>query len=652
MIRLDLYADTTGLALLMDGDATVIAAQPMLAWRPVGSADWQRERPAGIVVSAVSDRISWSCRLGPCRLELLAWRLGASDWEMSARLTQTSDEPIEVARVYALDGTLIGGRRDMVALGEVGALGQNRFHRVEALAAFRPRIEGFWGGMGVTWPRLHNPLHEETDWATAGDVVALVPDAGACELLFGFTAPASAFGEIGQRTRQVAQGFFACWLLNGVSMAPGAVRELDHLLIHAGDRTLGLERWARACADCLGSRVAHPLAGWCSWYLHWHNVTAEHVLAAADGFAGWPVPRGGRTFQIDDGFQVMPGEWGPNERCCAVWSELPKRIAASGAIRGLWLAPTTIFHRHPVVTEHPEWLQRLPDERPAVSFSNWGWCDGPGVHAQTYFLDPDHPGARAFMAAIIREDIAAGWRYLKLDFTCALSTVRVAHDRSRTAMETMRRRYELFREAAGQDTIICACIGTMGRYACGLADTARLGADIGGEWEVIHRNLPQFLDRICTNGVRWNGDPDVFNMRAQDSRLNREESWLLTGTIDLLGGVYLTSDHPRQCDAERTAMVQRFWEPQMPVRQRVVWGADGFPRAFAVTHADGSTLVGLYNGGDSMAEVSVSLTELALPTYRDGDVSAWPGESVRLVAGHLTCRQPRHSLRIAPIHGD
>jgi hypothetical protein len=652
MVRLDLHADpATGLALHLDGVAAVIAARPMLAWRPVGAAEWRRERPEVSVVSALSDRISWSCRLGPCRLELQAWRLDASDWELSARLSQTSTEPIELARVHALEGALAGSGRDMVALGEVGAVGQCRYRRDEAVAAFRPRIEGFWGGMGVHWPRLHDPVHEESDWATSGDVAALVPDAGGCELLFGFTAPATAFGEIGLRTRQAAQGVFVGWLLDGIIMAPGALRELDHLLIHAGDRTVGLERWARACADVLGSRVAPPLAGWCSWYQHWSGVTAEQVLAATDGFAAWPVPRGGRTIQIDDGFQVMPGDWGPNERFRAQWSGLPARIAASGSVPGLWLAPTAIFHRHPVVTEHPDWLQRLPDGQPAVSFSNWGYCDGPGANAPTYFLDPDHPGARAFMAGIIRDAVAAGWRYLKLDFTYALSTARLAHDRSRTAMETMRGLYELFREAAGQDAIICACIGTMGRYATGLVDTARLGGDIGGEWEVIHRNLPQCLDRICTNGVWWNGDPDVFYMRAQDSRLDREESWLLTGTIGLLGGVYLTSDHPGQWDAERTARVRRFWEPQVPVRQCVVSGADGFPSAFAVTHADGSTLVGLYNGGDAEAEVSVSLAELALPIARDGEVSAWPGEGVRLVAGRLCSRQPRHSLRIAHLPG-
>jgi acetyl esterase len=97
----------------------------------------------------------------------------------------------------------------------------------------------------------------------------------------------------------------------------------------------------------------------------------------------------------------------------------------------------------------------LPDGQPAVSFSNWGWCDDEGYRwgdtlSPTYYLDPDHPGAQAFMAEIVRDAVRAGWRYLKLDFTYGLSTARQAVNRSRTSMETLREMYRLFREAAGQ----------------------------------------------------------------------------------------------------------------------------------------------------------------------------------------------------------
>ena len=199
------------------------------------------------------------------------------------------------------------------------------------------------------------------------------------------------------------------------------------------------------------------------------------------------------------------------------------------------------------------------------------------------------------------------------------------------------------------DTILCACIGEMGRYALGHADTARLGGDIGGDWATLGRNLMEFLPRLCTNGLWWNGDPDVFYMRSTNSGLSPEESWVLTGTIGLIGGVFLTSDFASQWEGEAARRVRYFWNsagPHRPADQQGVYAA-GVVEALRVTDADGSHRVGLYNWADEARTVSVPLAALRLrgPVRVLGSFPETP--PVRIIDGTFVCEnQPPHSVRV------
>jgi hypothetical protein len=217
-------------------------------------------------------------------------------------------------------------------------------------------------------------------------------------------------------------------------------------------------------------------------------------------------------------------------------------------------------------------------------------------------------------------------------------------------METLREMYRLFREAAGPDTILCACIGEMGRYALGYADTARLGGDIGGDWSTLGRNLMEFLPRLCTNGLWWNGDPDVFYMRSANSGLSPEESWVLTGTIGLIGGVFLTSDFAGQWDEEAARRVGHFWNPIGPHRpesQQGLYTAAGVVEALRVTDDDGTHRIALYNWADEAQTVRVPLASLGL-SEPVRVLGSFPETSpVRVREGMLVCEnQPAHSMRI------
>ena len=92
--------------------------------------------------------------------------------------------------------------------------------------------------------------------------------------------------------------------------------------------------------------------------------------------------------------------------------------------------------------------------------------------------------------------------------------------------------------------LISACIGEPGRYALGLVDVARLGGDTGADWSSVRGNMRRLLTLGSTNGSWWQGDADVFYMRTTDTKLTQEESYLLTGTIGLFGGVFLRPTFP------------------------------------------------------------------------------------------------------------
>jgi hypothetical protein len=248
-------------------------------------------------------------------------------------------------------------------------------------------------------------------------VDVLTPAWDAPGLCLGFTSPISAFGEIGIRTRGDSMACFAGLVLDGVRLDPGESRALDALALSSGDWQASLHAWARSCAEAAGVRsVPPPPVGYCSWYQFGAAIESEHIRRALRELAAWPVPPGGRLVQIDDGFQVMPGDWGPNARFARDWDALPAAIASTGSVPGLWLAPHAVFHRHPLCAEHPDWLQRLPSGEPAVNFSNWGWCARGDLKwgdtsEPTYFLDPDHTGAQQFMHDVVSRAVHYGWRY-------------------------------------------------------------------------------------------------------------------------------------------------------------------------------------------------------------------------------------------------
>jgi len=652
--------DAEGLTIDVADSPLLRGGQFYVAWRYPGAETWTQELQPYPEQDMTGGAAEFVFEVGPLQANIQLLRNARNHFTFEGQLKNVGEKPIELARLHYFHGDFADLSYRLLMPNESRAASPG-----ETASPVKEQLEEGWRKHLVEWRRLADPLHIEPNWITSTDVSVVQRNTDSDGLLLGFTGPGTAFGEIGLGgNRPGVTTLYAGALLDNIVLEPGNDRALDRFILVYGDWQDGLKFWARQCASEFNvAQVSPPLTGYCSWYQVFAAVTPEHILTAAHDFSSWPSPPGGKTIQIDDGFQVMPGDWGPNERFKEVWDALPADIAATGAIPGLWLAPHAIYYKHPIVTEHPEWLQRLPDGSHAVSFSNWGWCEPPVPEGEppasrpTYYLDPDHPGAREFMRDIVADAVAQGWTYLKIDFTYAVSTARVAWDRSKTYMESLRGMYQLFREAAGPDVKICACIGTMGRYALGLVDTARLGGDTTSNWDSVRVNLPGLFQRYCTNAIWWQGDPDVFHMR-ENPNLTTEETWLHTGTLGLLGGVFLTSDNPSQWSEEAKRRVALFFNdtgPRPPADWRVAYGEDGLPNALWVSYEAGTVpqhQIGLYNWGDSPQTVRVPLASLRLTSADVQNIAQTlpEGPAVEIEADYLLCRdQPPHSLRIAVV---
>ncbi len=652
------------LSLFPSNGGFPLAGRPYAAWRRVGDPTFT-ESLATAISCRHDDGRCWtgSCDLGPLRL-FCTLRLDASGARLSGHIQNTEQETVEIARVHCLHGTVGEPDVGLLCLG-----GPDRAQLVKPGArvpSFSERTEAGYAKAGVVRKNLTEPIHATPNWSVSEDSAVLTEAWDKPGWFIGAIGPGTAFGEIGVKTDEEALRFFAGVFLEGIRLQPGQTRPLERLRLRFGDWQEGIRGWARDCASEMGARpLLHPPVGYCSWYQCHADVTENDILAAAEQISQEPLPPGGILVQLDDGFQKMPGDWRPNERFKNHWQELPDVIAAGGSVPGLWLAPALMHETHPTVQEHPDWVQRTPDGTPATSWANWGWVTDPerklskDQASRTYFLDVDHPDVQAFMRNIIADAIRQGWKYLKLDFTNRIASGRVK-TANRTSFESYRELYRLFREAAGAGVTINACIGCPGRFALGFADAARLGGDIGANWATVQKNLRPLLLSVHTNGVWWAVDPDVWFMRGENCGLTRNERFLLTGTIGMMGGLFLTSDFPEQWDDEVREDLHPFWSesrPQPPRRHEVIFNADGTIRAYVVERSKTEAWIGLYNWKDEADDIELPLEKLDCEnrSFSDAEVTRCIARSaddgaVSLENGCLHSRaQPAHSLRIAAL---
>lgn len=643
-----------------------------LVWRYAGETAWRDEMLD--LPAFGGGRFAATLRESPVKVDVEGRAEADAGWEFSGRLTNTGNRPIELSRFHYLDGgieTSDALRMRML----ISKQGEAHCRMGQKSPPIRnPKSNGeCWWDLPSKDGLLPDVIYDEPNWVCAIDSGVFFRSPDNLGWVMGATGPGKAFGEIGLRSSGSDAGhFYAGQLLDNILLAPGETRELERLLVLADDWQQGLRHWARVCSRALGaSSRKNPFVGFLSWYRNFCEFTTADIDKAIAQFAAMPIPPGGRIIQIDDGWQRAPGDWKPNQRFTKDWWEqLPKRITASGSIPGLYLTPLTVLETNPIVKEHPEWFQRLPDGRFAVTLMNWGWCDNPSWKFPerggrlAYNLDPDHPGAREFIRAFLKEAVAAGWLAFKFDFNASCPNARAAYDRRRTTFETLRGQFQLFRETVGPDIAMNACVGCPWRYTVGYADSCRVGGDMVGNWTTMRTLLPTLLLRMATtNGIWWSADPDVFYMREKAAVItgsyfdpvtlttSKEEQSLLLTVNGMMGGMFYTSDLPSEWSSAARKRVLEFWGTDKPgpaENPRLAFDPQtDLPYALKVERTiDGRRRIqcALFNFSDQEAVLSVNLSKLGLPPLHHWSVVC-SDDGISLQKDELVSKQPAHSAR-------
>ncbi len=257
-------------------------------------------------------------------------------------------------------------------------------------------------------------------------VTALGDDGGAAVVL-GFLGGSDHDGTFRLRPGPDGPELWIEAFLGGARLAPGECRQLHP--VHVDRRDLAVQvrlgEWASRFGTAVGARTGAPYqVGWCSWYHYFFAVTEADVRSNLAAAQTWPF----EVFQVDDGYQHDIGDWlRTNDRFPSGVDGTAQAIAAEGLVPGLWLAPFVARPTSDLARAHPDFFARHdPSGAPLVGLVNDGWG------GEVWTLDTTRADVLDHLEATAGALVAAGFRYLKLDFTYAPSLPGGYADATRT----------------------------------------------------------------------------------------------------------------------------------------------------------------------------------------------------------------------------
>jgi alpha-galactosidase len=401
-----------------------------------------------------------------------------------------------------------------------------------------------------------------SEWVTALADDDTSPGDGTGALVLGFDDGADHDGTF--RLRQSDTGRLRrsdtgaeLWVeafLGGARLDPGIRRPLHPVGAWSGEPVESLlHRWATAVGHRRSARVSAPFqVGWCSWYHYFHGVTEAHLRANLASAADWPFD----VFQLDDGYQSAIGDWlTTNAKFPTDVTGLASTIAATGATPGIWIAPFIVAPDSDVATAHPEWLARTRDDAgPLPGMVNPEW--GGGMDGIMFTLDTTHPEVLDHLTDVGRQLRAAGYDYLKVDFTFAPSFDGHFVDPTRTPAQRVRAGYEAIRHGMGDDAFILGCGAPLANVV-GLVDGMRIGPDVAPHWgpdpaRALHpfpTTLPSTayafrntVARAFLHRALWLNDPDCVMLRTTETAMAPAAVRTWAEAVGRSGGMVLVSD--------------------------------------------------------------------------------------------------------------
>jgi len=342
-----------------------------------------------------------------------------------------------------------------------------------------------------------------------------------------------------------------------------------------GPESQVFERYAELLSQRFGKiPPKKPPRVWCSWYSLYDRISENNLRDVFNALGDLPID----VIQIDDGWQLGPGDWEPNQKFPSGMGALAAEIKATGRRAGLWLAPLVVGKSSAIFRDHPDWLLKESDGTPVKAGFEWS--------TEIFALDSAHPQVLEWLKNLIAKVRGWGFNYLKLDFLSA-GALPGKHFGDVPRESAYRGALQVIRSAAEDAYLLLS--GTPILPALGLCDAMRIGADVADFWDsqfysylFYNQTSPSMKNGIRTSVNRiWlrslvNMDPDVAFF-ADSKKLTDAQKRLF---LDLTAvcGVKATSDLPQKWTREQREAVREWLEsPPAQVEQleRTIFKVNG-----------------------------------------------------------------------------
>ncbi len=405
-----------------------------------------------------------------------------------------------------------------------------------------------WSTCTTLIPQSHKPEELRSELVTVLDDGSPDPP-----IVVGFLGGTEHDGTFRLRRAAGHVDGFELWgeaYFGGAVVERGVVRRLHSIESWQVDDDVRrpLDWWAAAIGAA--ARVSAPYqVGWCSWYHYFENVTQQAFESNLELAADWPF----EVFQLDDGFQPAIGDWlSTNDKFDVVPRPARGARHRRGIRRRACGSPRSSPHRR------RQWRpdirvgwRHMPSGRELVGMVNDHW--GGAVHT----LDTTQPEVLDHLEHVARELVAAGFRYLKLDFTYAPGLAGRFADPTQTPAERVRGGFDAIRRGAGEDVFILGCGAPLG--ACiGAVDGMRIGPDVAPWWEppaeswsppgyratspATSHALAATRSRQFMHRRLWLNDPDCVMLRTTETAMTADEASGWAAAVGESGGMALVSD--------------------------------------------------------------------------------------------------------------
>jgi hypothetical protein len=565
-------------------------------------------------------------------------------------------------RVYAdRPGVLVSGKitnrteRDLslghAVLIDVGK-GQGGWWHVGSLLT-APAVVGYPGLTPPCRPAVRPgtaPANERT-YASSG-VLALAPPEPACGLTLGFATAAAGGPAVTAKFEPGSggTGLRAALDLGGRALAPGESLALDGVWLAAhADPCAGLDEYGAVVAQAVPLPLrTRPNSLWCSWYPIRMGISEEIVFAIAEIAATHFRPLGLDLIQLDHGWQRADvcGDWVPNGRFPHGLKWLADQLRERYGLRlGLWIAPSVVAETTDLYREHPEWLFKGADGKPAALY-RWYWKPNP----QCYSLDCTHPEARKWVEQTFARLSADGVVYYKIDFPGG-GPGRPTDPTCVPGWGVLQRMAEAIRAGAGPDAWVRYC-QTSHLMAAGLGDSAYIGQDTGDAglaWtsSYLDDNAQLLAATYWLNGRLYRRE--VCDMSV-GLKADLEEARLRLAVMTLAGCSISFSDDFRLLDLPRIRLMQQCLPPGAPPMRPLDLFERRTPSLWHLPcHRAGDAweTLGLFNFEETPQELRVDFSRLGLPAAaKVAAFEFWEGKFLGVLETGLTLALAPHTSRI------